>query len=201
MTICLVRHGRAATAAEDLDPGLDDAGHDQAEHVSTALGAHPIGRLIVSPMRRCRETVAPLASALGMEPEVREEVSEVFDPAMAADQRRTMIGPFMQGRWPDQPEELLAWRRSCLDAVLDLALQASAASRDLVIVSHYIAICAVIGESTDDDRVVPAPIANASISSFELVHGSLQLLSAGDTSHLPEELVTGVHTAILGNRP
>ena len=201
MTIFLVRHGRASAGAEHLDPGLDDVGRQQASHVSEALQSHAVGRLVVSPMRRCRETIAPIAYALGMKPEVREEVSEVFDPAMAADQRRTMIGPFMQGVWSDQPEELLAWRRRCLDAVLDLSQQASAASHDLVIVSHYIAICAVIGESTDDDRVVPVPIANASISSFELVHGSLQLLAGGDTSHLPGELVTGIHTAILGTRP
>ena len=201
MTIYLVRHGRAAAGVDDLDPGLDAVGQQQAGHVRDALAGQRTIRLVVSPMRRCRETVAPLAAAVGQEAEVREEVSEVFDPAMAADQRRTMIGPFMQGVWSDQPEELLAWRRRCLDTVLDLALQASAANHDLVIVSHYIAICAVIGQSTDDDRVVPVPIANASVSSFELVHGSLQLLSAGATSHLPDELVTGVHTAILGTRP
>ncbi|MEX0782065.1 MAG: histidine phosphatase family protein [Dehalococcoidia bacterium] len=201
MTIYLIRHGRASAGVGDLDPGLDDVGRQQALGVADAFPERPIGRLVVSPMRRCRETVAPLAAALELEPEVRDEISEVFDPAMAADQRRTMIGPFMQGAWSTQPEELLAWRRRCLDAVLDLALHASAASRDLVIVSHYIAICAVIGEATDDDRVVPVPIANASITSFELVHGSLQLLAAGDTAHLPAELVTGVNTAMLGTRP
>lgn len=201
MTIYLVRHGRAAAGAEDLDPGLDDVGHAQALRVSDALSGHAGAMLVVSPMRRCRETIAPLASATGIEPEVREEVSEVFDPAMAADQRRSMIGPFMQGAWAAQPEELLAWRRRCLDAVAELARRASAGGRDLVIVSHYIAICAVIGKATGDDRVVPAPIANASITSLELTNSGLQLLAAGDTGHLDADLVTGVHTAILGTRP
>ncbi|MGH2608368.1 MAG: histidine phosphatase family protein [Tepidiformaceae bacterium] len=201
MTIYIIRHGRAAAGVDDLDPGLDESGQQQALCVSQAFAGRPVGRLIVSPMRRTRETIAPLAMALGIEPEVREEVSEVFDPAMAADARRGMIGPFMQGRWSDQPAELQAWRQRCLDAVLDLSLATGATNRDLVIVSHYIAICAVIGEATDNDRVVPVPVANASVSSFELVHGSLQLLAAGDTSHLPAELVSGVNTALLSTGP
>jgi hypothetical protein len=125
MTIYLVRHGRAAAGVEDLDPGLDESGQEQALYVGQALAGRPVGRLVVSPMRRTRETIAPLAAALGIEPEVREEVSEVFDPAMASDARRTMIGPFMQGFWSDQPAELQNWRRRCLDAVLDLSLATS----------------------------------------------------------------------------
>ena len=201
MTIYIVRHGLAASGAEDLDPGLDDLGHQQAQRVAVALGDYSIGRLVVSPMLRCRETIAPLALATGIQPEVREEVSEVFDPAMAADQRRTMIGPFMQGVWSTQPEELLNWRTRCLAATLDLAAQVATAERDLVIVSHYIAICVLIGAATGDDRVVPTPIANASITSFEPADGALRLVAAGDTAHLEPELVTGVNTAMLGKRP
>ncbi len=201
MTIYLIRHGKASAGVEDLDPGLDDTGQRQALCVRDAFAEKPVGRLVVSPMRRCRKTAAPLASAIGIEPDVRDEVSEVFDPAMASDARRTMIGPFMQGTWSAQPADLLAWRRRCLYAILELSLAASAANHDLVIVSHYIAICAAIGYANDDDRVVPVQIANASVSSFELVHGSLALLTAGDVSHLPPGLVSGVATAMLGTRP
>jgi broad specificity phosphatase PhoE len=201
VTIYLVRHGKAAAGTEDLDPGLSAVGHRQALCVRDALEGARVGKLIVSPMRRCQETVAPLASMLGMDAEVRGEVSEVFDPSMASDARRSMIGPFMQGAWLDQAPELRAWRERCLDAILDLALAASAANHDLVIVSHYIAICAAIGDATGDDRVVPVPLANASITSFEAVHGSLQLLAAGDTGHLPAELVTGIGAALPGAPP
>ena len=201
MTIYLIRHGKAAAGAEDLDPGLDEAGQQQATYVKHAFAGRPVGRLVVSPMRRCRETMAPLASALTMAPEVRDEVSEVFDPAMPSEERRTMIGPFMQGAWADQAPDLRAWRERCLDTILDLSLAASAARHDLVIVSHYIAICAAIGDATDDDRVVPVPLANASVTSFEVVNGSLQLLAAGDTAHLPGGLVTGIHTALMGAPP
>jgi broad specificity phosphatase PhoE len=160
-----------------------------------------VGRLVVSPMLRCRETMAPLAEALAMEPEVREEVSEVFDPSMPAENRRVMIGPFMQSTWGAQPHELRAWRQRCVDAVQDMGREAADGGHDLVIVSHYIAISAVIGHAMNDDRVVPVPIANASISSVELVDGRLELVAAGTTAHLPARLVTGINTAILGRGP
>lgn len=201
MTLYLVRHGRAQAGVEDLDPGLDELGHQQAGAVADALAPKAIARLVVSPMRRTVETMAPLALRTGILPEVREEVSEVFDPRMPSDQRSTMIGPFMQGLWATQPEELRAWRQRVVETVLDFGLKASAASTDLVVVSHYIAICVIIGEAIDDDHVVPVPVANASISSFEVVKGRLQLLAAGNTDHLPPDLVTGVNTALLGSRP
>lgn len=201
MTLYLVRHGRAAAGVENLDPGLDELGQQQAEAVADALVPKPIGRLVVSPMRRTLETIAPLAVRAAIQPEVREEVSEVFDPAMPSEQRSVMIGPFMQGIWASQRGELLAWRRRVIETVLDLALKAAASSKDLVIVSHYIAICVIIGEASDDDRVVPVPVANASISSFEIVHGKLEMLAAGATDHMATELVTGINTAMLGSRP
>jgi len=145
--------------------------------------------------------MTPLAERLAIQPEVREEVSEVFDPSMPSHQRSAMIGPFMQSTWSAQPAVLQDWRRRVVDAVLDMALHTSASGHDLVIVSHYIAICVVIGEATDDDRVVPIPVANASISSFELVHGGLKLLAAGATAHLAADLVTGINTAMLGPGP
>jgi broad specificity phosphatase PhoE len=198
MTIYLIRHGLALAGAEDLDPGLAPLGHEQAEAAARALRDVRALRLVVSPLRRTRETAAPIARALGLEAESRDEVAEVFDPAMPPEERRQMIGPFMAGKWADQPAHLQAWRRRAVDAVLELALEAESHTRDLVVVSHYIAIGAVIGEAMGDDRVVPQPMANASITSFNLVHGSLTLIAAAATGHLAPEQVTGIHSAMAG---
>jgi len=198
MTIFLVRHGRAEAGVEDLDPGLDDLGKAQAVAAAEGLRGNSVGRLIVSPLRRTIETAEPIASALEIEPEVRVEVAEVFDPTMPVDERRAMLGPFMAGLWSQQPAHLQAWRRRVVDTLLELGLAASAAGHDLVVVSHYIAICVAVGEATGDDRVVPAPIANASITSLRAGHGGLQLIESGATGHLAPEKITGVHTAQMG---
>lgn len=201
MTVYLIRHGLAAAGVDDLDPGLSEIGRAQAEAAAKALQAIGGSRLVVSPLRRTQETAEPIAAALGLKPELREEVSEVFAPDMPAGQRKEMIGPFMAGRWDDQPRELREWRARVVSALLELSLATEAANGNLIVVSHYIAIGVVIGEATGDDRVVPVPIANCSITSLNIGHGGFTLLEAASTAHLPAELLTGASTAMLGPGP
>jgi broad specificity phosphatase PhoE len=198
MTIYLVRHGLAAAGVEDLDPGLSELGHEQARATASALRAARAPRLVVSPLRRTRETAHPIESLLVLASEVRDEVAEVFDPSMAAEERTKMLAPFMAGKWSEQSETLRSWRQRCVEAILEFGLEASARDADLIVVSHYIAICVTIGAATGDDRVVPVPVANCSITTFEVGHGELTLIEAGSTAHLPPELVTGVRSALPG---
>lgn len=199
MTIFLIRHGLASAGTEDLDPGLSDVGHEQARLAAEHLVAERSpGRLVVSPLRRTRETAAPFAERTGLGLEIRLEVAEVFDPEMPVEQRRNMIGPFMASRWSEQNDTLRAWRRRVVDTVLELGLAAEAANHDLVVVSHYIAIAAAVGEALGDDRVLPVGIANCSITAMSAGHGGLRLLEAASTTHLPPDLVTGVHSAAAG---
>lgn len=198
MTIYLVRHGLAAAGAEDLDPGLAELGHAQARATAEALRRANARYLAVSPLRRTQETAAPIAEALSLPPALREEVAEVFDPSMPPEQRRAMIGPFMAGRWSEQNRVLRAWRQRVIDALLQMARETASQGGDLVVVSHYIAISAAVGEATGDDRVVPAPIANCSITTLEAGEGRLTLLEAGATRHLEPEFITGIHSALPG---
>lgn len=197
MTIYLVRHGQAAAGSEDLDPGLAEIGHQQARVTAEALRDRRATRLVVSPLRRTRETARPIADALGLTAEIREEVAEVFAPDMPADQRVAMIGPFMAGRWSEQPEALRQWRQRVVDTLIEAGLDAAARDGDLVVVSHYIAIGVAIGEALGDDRVVPVPMANCAITAIEAGHGGLTLVEACSVSHLPAELVTGAGEARL----
>lgn len=197
MTIYLIRHGLAEAGAEDLDPGLAAQGHEQARLTAEHLRDLRVARLVVSPLRRTRETAAPLEAAFGLEAEPREEVAEVFAPEMPVEERRAMIGPFMQGAWRDQPPPLRAWRNRVVETLLALGLAAEAANRDLVVVSHYIAIGVAIGEATGDDRVVPVPMANCAITRLRAGHGGLSLIEACSTAHLPPALVTGIGEALL----
>jgi broad specificity phosphatase PhoE len=199
VAIYLVRHGLAAADSGSLDPGLAPLGVKQAEATADWLRRTNAGRLVVSPLRRTRETADPVAAALHLEAEVREEVAEVFDPSTPLDERRRWIGPFMAGRWSEHPE-LAGWRRRVVDTLLEMGLAASAAAHDLVVVSHYVAIGAAIGEAMGDDRVVPVPMANCAITVMEAGHGGLRLLESCSIAHLPPELVTGAHTAMAGRQ-
>ena len=198
MTIYLVRHGLDVGSGAEMDPRLAPLGHEQAAAAAEALHGIDAARLIVSPLRRTQETAIPIAAALGLEPEIREEVAEVFDPSMPIAERRAMIGPFMAGNWAEQSAHLRQWRQRVADTVLGLGLTTAASGRDLVIVSHYIAISVIIGEATSDDRVVPVPMANAAITRLEVLEGRFLLLEAAGTAHLRPELLGGAGSATPG---
>ncbi len=194
MTLYLIRHGLAAAGLDDLDPGLAPLGHEQAKITARALGHLTPSRLVVSPLRRTRETAEPIAEALGLEAEVRDEVAEVFDPSVTAEERQAFIGPFMEGNWSDQDETLQDWRQRVVDTLIEMGSGAG----DVVVVSHYIAIGVGIGEAIRNDRVVPVKLGNCSVTKLDEVNGKLALVAAGSTDHLAEEQITGVARALPG---
>lgn len=194
MTLYLIRHGLAAAGLDDLDPGLAPLGHEQAAITARALRKLTPSRLIVSPLRRTRETADPIAEAFGLEPEIRNEVAEVFDPSLPSEERKAIIGPFMDGTWSEQNETLQAWRQRVVETLVELGNGGG----DVIVVSHYIAICVAIGEASRNDRVVPVKLGNTSITTIDVVGEKLMLVGAGSTEHLPDEQVTGVATALPG---
>jgi broad specificity phosphatase PhoE len=86
--LTLIRHGRVDFASRDFtktprgrqwDPPLGDEGRRQADLLSTELLSHePPAALYCSPLRRCLETVAPYASAAGIDAITDEDLEEVF---------------------------------------------------------------------------------------------------------------------------
>ena len=172
--LVLVRHGRASAGwGTDPDPGLDDLGRSQAEHVAAALaplGAMPI---ITSPLRRCRETAAPLAKAWSVEAVVEPVVAEIPSPlGVAMGERVEWLRDAMGGTWADLGTRYVAFRDALVDRLL-------ATSRDTVVFSHFIAINAAIGRACDDDRLVIASLDNCSRTVIEIVDGRLRLVEHG----------------------
>ncbi|MEZ5141333.1 MAG: histidine phosphatase family protein [Acidimicrobiales bacterium] len=83
MELVLIRHGQPAWAREGRsvdDPGLTELGAAQAARAAERLIGTRVDRLLVSPLRRARETVAPIADALGLEPEIHGWLAEIGNP-------------------------------------------------------------------------------------------------------------------------
>jgi probable phosphoglycerate mutase len=80
--LILVRHGRTIWHAENRYAGvsdvpLDDTGRVQARALAQWAVQRRPDVLVCSPVSRARETAAPVAAALGVEPEVVAELREV----------------------------------------------------------------------------------------------------------------------------
>jgi probable phosphoglycerate mutase len=79
--LLIIRHGlpvRIDDAQGPADPELSETGHEQARRVADWLRHEKITAVYTSPMRRARQTAAPLGEVLGLEPIVDDEVAE-FD--------------------------------------------------------------------------------------------------------------------------
>lgn len=176
----LIRHGKPAAVwgEADDDPGLDEAGRAQAHAARDHLLSLPEDlrplRVVSSPLRRCRETAAPTAEALGVEIEIDPGVGEIPTPAaLTAEQRPAWLREAFQGRWADIQGDLDydAWRRRAADSLLTRSRTA--------VFSHYVAINAVMSLLAGDDRVLVFRPDHASITTLETDGGRLVLVEAG----------------------
>jgi broad specificity phosphatase PhoE len=176
-TIQLVRHGRASGGwDDDPDPGLDDLGWAQAHALADALGPGGDARppvVVTSPMRRCRETAAPLAARWDVEAIVEPIVTEIPSPAgVPVGKRVPWLRTAMQSSWSALGPRYTSYRDAVVAHVAGLCA-------DTLIVSHFVAINAVIGACTDDDRVVIRRLDNTSVTVVEATPDGLELVRTG----------------------
>jgi broad specificity phosphatase PhoE len=175
--VVLVRHGKAAAGwSDDLDPGLDDLGRQQAEVMADALHLFGPLPLYSSPLARCYETAQVLGDRWGVEPVVTPDVGEVESPTADLAERGSWLRGFMAGRWSAQPPELLAWRQRVVDFLLSIEHQ------DSVVVSHFVAINAAVSWALGDDRVIVFAPDNCSRTELKIEGGRLEVVELGGTA-------------------
>ena len=86
MELILIRHARPERVVNTdtpADPPLTELGHRQARAVAGWMAVEPFDALYCSPMQRARQTAAPLAGLLDIEPVVEKGVREYDDLAPA----------------------------------------------------------------------------------------------------------------------
>jgi probable phosphoglycerate mutase len=91
------------------DPDLTELGRRQATALAARLRNVPVRELFVTPLRRTQQTAAPLASELGIEPEIEPDLREVYlgdweGRLGQSPERETVIRQvFALGRWDAIP--------------------------------------------------------------------------------------------------
>ena len=83
MQIFLVRHAQPEWVRDGLnvvDPPLTDLGRRQADRLAERLGGEHFDEILVSPLRRARQTVAPVLAALGRDEQVEPWLAEIREP-------------------------------------------------------------------------------------------------------------------------
>ena len=178
----MIRHGKPSSGwgqSPDPDPGLDEAGHAQAERAAQALLALPETerptRVVASPLRRCRETAEPFARALRVDLEIDPAFGEIPTPAaQTVETRGGWLREAFAGRWQDIAGDLDydAWRRAIA--------QALTARGGTAVFSHFVAINGAVSTVLDRDEVICFKPDHTSMTIFDVTSGNLRLIQLGD---------------------
>jgi broad specificity phosphatase PhoE len=178
--VYMIRHGKPASTwgqSSDLDPGLDELGDEQARGARDVLlaAAHPPTRIVSSPLRRCRETAAPLAVAMGLQVEIDPAFGEIPTPAhLTLEERPAWLRKAFGGRWSEITGDLdyEVWRRAVAQALWKYPGAA--------VFSHYVAINAAVSCVTGSDQVLGFRPDHCSITTFDVSdRGELSLVGRG----------------------
>jgi broad specificity phosphatase PhoE len=172
--LTLVRHARPGAGwSEALDPGLGPEGREQAAQMAAVVAAGSARPIVTSPMRRARETAAPLAAAWGTEPEVWPAVGEIPSPPDLDMQARSQwLRDTLTGTWDDADAVIRAWRGELLESL-------AAFEADVVVVTHFVAINVAVGAARRDDRIISFAPDLASITELDAHDGALTVVTLG----------------------
>jgi 2,3-bisphosphoglycerate-dependent phosphoglycerate mutase len=163
--LLLIRHGETARVESETglaDPELTPHGRHQAVLLADWLLANErLDHLVVSPLRRARQTAAPLAQRFSMDPEVVQELAE-FDAnssryipmeEMKATRDPRLLA-MVEGRWDDFDAEVdpERFRRTILAAFGTLT--DAHPGRNVAVVCHGAVINAYLGDVIGTPRLL-----------------------------------------------
>ncbi|MFC1413082.1 bifunctional RNase H/acid phosphatase [Streptacidiphilus sp. N1-12] len=202
-TLVLLRHGETALTPEKrfsgsgrgVDPELSERGLAQADRAAAAFAARGTVQVIVSsPLLRCRQTAAAVATRLGLEVRIEEGLREadfgVFEGLTFAEVKERY--PVELDAWlgsarnaPPEGESFVAVSRRV--AVARDKLLARYPGRTVLVVSHVTPVKTLVRQAlgAPQESLYRMELSPAAISSIQYyADGNASLRLFNDTSHL-----------------
>lgn len=150
--VWLVRHGEPERVGH-LDPGLTALGHRQArafaQYWSDRVPAADRATIALrtSPLRRARETLAPLVATWNRTPVIDPAMRELPSAHLDGDSRRAWLQMALVGTFADLDDEQRRWRDEIVAAMTGF-------TTDTIVTTHAVVINAVLGNCSGDDAVL-----------------------------------------------
>lgn len=201
MDLLLIRHAEpvrveAGPGEPPADPPLSEEGAAKARLAAAWLAAEGVDHVASSPLRRARETAAPLAARLGIEPEVVEGIGE-FDrrdasyiPFEELPRDHEKFAAMVEGRWTDIDgwTDPLSFREQVVSAVEGLVERFPGGR--VALFSHAGVINVYLGHVLGISRALWFYPGYASVSRVAAARsGERGVVSVNETAHLqPDRL-------------
>lgn len=199
MRLYLFRHGQSEwqqQLSSSLDTSLTDVGHEQASWMAAWLSGEvevasgldlDIRHLVTSPMKRAMQTTEYVATALGMQPEVHESLTEA--PFHVADHLPTAEHPFAD-HTSSAPNPCYTDFRAQADKALRLLVAcADRHGSPIVVISHGGLLKTLLRQVVGSENVCFS-LYNAAANVIEWKRGRWHLVHLNLWDHLPPELRT-----------
>lgn len=172
--IYLVRHGQPETGWNaHQDPGLSELGRRQAHAAARGLFERGPLPILVSPLRRARETAHEFEMLWRRPAVVEERIAEIPSPGLSGAERGAWLKTLAKKRWTDLDELVQAWRKHAIDCLLEV-------SEDTVVVSHFMIINAVVGWMRGEESIVVCQPLPGSLTTLERVGDSFRVKESAE---------------------
>ena len=195
MDLLLIRHAepvRVVDADGPADPPLRDRGLLQSERLAEWLSTETLDAVVSSPMRRARETAAPVAAGHGLQVTIDEELAE-FDREATSyipyeelkSSRDERFVAMVEGRLEEFSVDPVAFQAGVV-AAIERVIEANP-SRRVAIVCHGGVINAYTAHVAGIDRLMWFEIDYTSISRVQASSSAgrhRSILTLNETPHL-----------------
>ena len=197
----LVRHGESEPAVPDRpfplvdghgDPALAPEGHEQAAAVGRRLALEKIDAIYSTGLRRTEQTAEPLATALGLEPQVAPGLREVRLGEWEGGLFRQKVaenGPVARRMWAEERWDVIPGAESAeaLSArvvpAVEAILEAHAGGR-VAVFTHGGVINQILVHATRSRPFAFIGADNASVSHLVVIGDRWVVRRFNDTAHL-----------------
>lgn len=199
MMLYLIRHGETAANRDGIglgrdDPPLTEKGIQQASALGSSLARAPIGRILVSPLRRTVRTAELVAGERSIPLERRSELVELdvgVTEGLPFSEIRERFGDFLAKWQGDECASVPMPGGESLDDVAARVAPVIAEARAwegdaLAIVSHNfvlrVILCRLLGIPLRNFRAMPLGL--ASLTTITLDSGRVNVRALNDRCHL-----------------
>jgi len=177
INIFIIRHGEAAKLwDEDPDPSLSEKGQLQSNGIVQKLINELDGKefkVLSSPLKRARETAAPLQKKLGFEIKIDDTFAEIPSPEITLSDRKNWLKSIFDTNVADLGEVQKNWRDGIINSISRL-------EEHTVIFSHFMVINCVVGWLEKRSQMVSFYPDNCSITKIEIDDNTIKLVTKGE---------------------
>lgn len=199
--ILLIRHGQSEAFVDGTpfplagghgDPALSGDGHAQAQRLAGRLATAGISAIYVSTLRRTAQTAAPLATRLGLSPQVEPDLREVhlgdweggLYRKMVAERHPLVLQAWAEERWDIIPGAEPAAQFAARTRAAIGRIARAHPGQVVAAVAHGGVIGQVLATAARSSPFAFVTADNASISRLVVADGRWIVRAFNDTAHL-----------------